>query len=75
LGVVDDAKLSLRGSNTIAWNCFGAPNLVLDPIARHIGVNWREVDPLLTLPAADTMLLDNLDLLLGFQEFPPFRFA
>lgn len=56
-------------------HCFGAPNLVFNPIASYIGINWREVDPLLTLPTAHTILLDDLDLLLGFEKFLPFRFA
>jgi hypothetical protein len=48
---------------------------MLDPIACHISKNWGEVNPFLTLPTADTMLLDNLDLLLGFQELLSLRFA
>lgn len=56
-------------------HCFRAPNLVFNPIASHIGLNWGEVDPLLTFPTVDTILLDDLDLLLSFQKFLPFRFA
>jgi hypothetical protein len=58
-----------------AGHCFGTPNFVLDPITCHIGVNRRELDPLLTIPAADTILLNNLYFLFSFQEFLPFRFA
>lgn len=69
----DQQKFCNKDMNNI--HCFRAPNLVFDPIASHIGLSWREVDPLLTLPTVDTILLDDLDLLLSFQKFLPFNFA
>lgn len=71
----DDQPKFCTKKNMNDTHCFRAPNLVLNPIASHIGINWREVDPLLTLPTADTILLDDLDLLLVFEKFLPFRFA